>query len=103
MHIHPLNEQEFAALTQGAEVIESDGHGLMVLRLADVLQEATVRQTQDLEAVAIAFDDLRALRERGELLFIQRVNVHLCSLSSNSMALPVASMRSIVALGEDAG
>jgi tRNA A-37 threonylcarbamoyl transferase component Bud32 len=35
MHIHPLNEQEFAALTQGAEVIESDGHGLKVLRLAD--------------------------------------------------------------------
>lgn len=35
MHIHPLNEQEIAQLTEGAEVIEKDGLGLKVLRLAD--------------------------------------------------------------------
>lgn len=35
MHIHPLNEQEFEQLTEGAEIIESDGHSLKVLRLQD--------------------------------------------------------------------
>jgi tRNA A-37 threonylcarbamoyl transferase component Bud32 len=35
MQICPLSEQEFAQLTAGAEVIESDGHSLKVLRLGD--------------------------------------------------------------------
>jgi serine/threonine protein kinase len=35
MHIHPLNEQEFARLTEGSKVIESDGNSPKVMRLAD--------------------------------------------------------------------
>lgn len=33
--LQPLNEAEFARLSQGAEVLEQDAHGLKVLRLTD--------------------------------------------------------------------
>jgi tRNA A-37 threonylcarbamoyl transferase component Bud32 len=109
MHIHPLNELEFAQLTEGAEVIESDGHSLKVMRLADGRYLKYFRRkhliSRDLmvaAAVRFARHARRLVRMRIPTLTVE--GLHRIRGSSDTIAvyqpLPGQSLRDLLSSNE---
>lgn len=109
MHIHPLNEQEFTQLTEDAEIIESDGHGLKVMRLADGRYLKYFRRkhliSRDLivaAAIRFARHARRLARMRIPTLTVE--GLHRIHGSSDTIAvyqpLPGHSLRDLLHSGE---
>lgn len=108
MQIHPLSEQEFALLTDGAEVIETDGKNLKVLRLADGRYLKNFRRkhliSRDLMvAAAVRFARHARRLVRMQIPTLTVVGLHRIRGSTDTIAvyepLPGEPLRALLSTG----